>query len=402
MPSRRVLVWVAVALAVAVPAGLWLSQPPALPAIQPQPQPMVRMLQFSARVATASRVDLGATITGRVAEVRVQAGDSVRAGQVLLRLEQAELQAALAQAQAAQRQAAARLAGLRSTGRRGARAGVAQVESVLHQALAERDRTRALVAQGFVSAARLDEAERAVAVALAQREAAQAQDAAGAEDGADIAQARAALALAEAATQAAQARLAQAEIRAPADARVLVRSVEPGQIVQPGRALLALALAGPVRLVAQVDERALRELALGQPVQAEADAWPGRRFAARVLSIAPLVDAQRGAVEVKFEPQPPVPDFLREDMTLSLAVESGRRDAALVLPLAALRRDDGAATGEAWVLQDGRVQARALRLGLRSAEAVEVVQGLAAGETVLLDDRVPPGGRARADAAAGR
>ena len=130
---------------------------------------------------------------------------------------------------------------------------------------------------------------------------------------------------------------------------------QPGQIVQPGRALLSLALAGPTQLVALVDERFLEQLRVGQSAGVVADAFPGQRFAARVLSLAPAVDSQRGAVEVKFALEGAPPDFLREDLTVSIEVETGRRDAALVIPLAALR---GAAT--VLVAQGGRAQAREL------------------------------------------
>lgn len=118
---------------------------------------------------------------------------------------------------------------------------------------------------------------------------------------------------------------------------MLVRQVEPGQIVQPGKALLSLALAGPTQLVAQVDERFLDQLRPGQDAAVVADAFPGQRFAARLLSLAPAVNAQRGAIEVKFELVGAVPDFLREDMTLSVEVQTGRRESALVLPQSALR-----------------------------------------------------------------
>ena len=67
-----------------------------------------------------------------------------------------------------------------------------------------------------------------------------------------------------AAASAARARLAQTSLRSPADARVLLRTVEPGQIVQPGKALMSLALVGPTQLVAQVDERFLEQLRPGQ------------------------------------------------------------------------------------------------------------------------------------------
>ena len=355
---------------------------PQVDALVVQSAPLVRTLQFSARVATLSRVDVGSTVTGRVAQVRVTEGAPVRQGDMLVQLESDELRAALAQAVATERQAKARLEGLRSTGRTAAQAARAQADASLQAASASLARVQQLVAEGFYSPAQLDEARRAVDVARAQQLSAQAQLQANADAGTEVAQAQAQLALAQAATVAAQARLAQATLVAPADARVLVREVEPGQIVQPGKALLSLALAGPTQLVAQVDERFLEQLQLGQPAWVVADAFAGQRFAARVLSIAPAVDAQRGAIEVKFSIEQ-APAFLREDMTLSVEVETARRERTLVLSQAALRGPAGGDQASVLVLQDGRAQVRNVRLGLRTLDAVEVLDGLKEGDTVL-------------------
>ena len=409
MPRRSILTWAALAALLAGALAWWASRVPTVPALILHVAPLVRTLQFSGRVATLSRVDVGSTLTGRVLEVAVAAGDRVNQGDVLVRLESDELRAALAQAQASERQAAARLGGLRSTGRSSAQATVAQADSVLVAAQADLRRTQDLVAQGFLSAARLDEAQRAANVARAQQASARAQSAANAEQGTDVAQAQAQLALAASATTAARARLAQAVLSAPADARVLARLVEPGQIVQPGRALLSLALAGPLQLVAQVDERYVEQLQVGQVASVVADAYPDRRFTARVLSIAPVVDAQRGAIEVKFSLAQPPPEFLREDMTLSVEVETARRDAALVVPAAALRGNESATTSAMTsattsattavllIERDGRAQEREVRLGLRTLDAAEVLEGLAAGDTVLLGSAAKPGSRVRAD-----
>lgn len=337
--------WIAVlaVLALLAAVAVVLLRPPLVSALEVRPAPLVRTLQFSARVATVSRVDVGATLTGRVRRVLVEEGAQVRAGQPLVELEEDELRATLAQARAAQ----------------------VQAQATLRNSVVELDRTQALVAQGFVSASRSDEARRAADVARAQLQAA------------------------DATAQAAQARLSQARIVAPRDARVLARHTEPGQIVQAGKSLLALALAGPTQLEAQVDERFLEQLAVGQQAFVVADAFPERRFAARVLSLAPAIDAQRGSVEVKFALEGQAPAFLREDLTVSMEVLTGRRDSALVIPLAALR-------GPASVLvaQDGRAQLRTVRLGLRTMEAAEVLEGLAAGDLVLTG-AAEPGQRMR-------
>jgi HlyD family secretion protein len=328
-------------------------RPPPAQALQMQAGPLVRTLQFSARVATLSRVDIGSTLTGRVAQVRVREGAQVRRGDVLITLETDELKAAVAQAVAAQSQA----------------------DATLQVARATLTRAQQLVAQNFYSAAQLDEARRALDVALAQQ------------------------ASARAAIVAARARLEQAAILAPTAARVLSRQVEPGQIVQPGRALMSLALAGPTQITAQVDERFLDQLQVGQKAMVVADAFADQRFAAHVLSIAPVIDPQRGAIEVKFALEETPPAFLREDMTLSVEVETGRRERALVLPLTALL---GTASGapanpqaSVLVVQNGRVQERSVRLGLRTLDAVEILEGLAAGDVVLLQRTLQVGKRVR-------
>lgn len=389
--------WIIAALAVLMGLAYVGFSTRGVPAdvVEVKPRPLLRTLRFSARVATLSRVDVGSTITGRVAQVLVDEGARVRQGQKLVRLESDELRAALAQAVATERQARARLAGLRSTGRSASGAALDQAEATLRAARAELARQQQLVAQGFVSESRVDEARRAVEVAQAQQASARAQVQAGAESGTDIAQAQAQLALAQAATQAARVRLAQADVLAPADARVLSRQVEPGQIVQPGRALLSLALDGPTQLVAPVDERFLDQLQVGQPALVVADAFPGQPFPARVLSIAPAVDPQRGAVEVKLALQQRAPPFLREDMTLSVDVETGRRDRALVVPLSALRAPGGDGVERVLVLAGGRAQERRVRLGLRTLDAAEVTEGLHSGDLVLRRGILAPGDKVR-------
>lgn len=403
--GRGVLVAVAAVVVLGAAVLGWARwRGPVVDAFAVQAAPLVRTVQVSARVEALTRVDVGATLTGRVAEVLVREGDAVRAGQPLLRLETDELRATLAQARASEQQAQARLSGLRTTGRAQAQAALAQADAGVVAARAEMERAQALVAQGFVSGSRLDEARRALQVAEAQQANARAQVAANRDGGTDEVQAQAQWQAAKAATEAAQARLAQAELRAPTDGRVLTRDVEPGQIVQPGKALLALALAGPTVLVAQADERFLDQLATGQPATVVADAYAGQRFAARLSRIAPRVDAQRGAIEVKFEMTDAPPAFLREDMTLSVEVETARRDRALALPLAALRPGADEASATVLVAADGRAQARPVRLGVRTLQAVEVQDGLQDGELVLLGEasaQVQPGQRVRAKALTG-
>lgn len=399
MFTRRTLIRAMLALLlVAVVAGgtiAWRQRPVDVQVIEARYSPLVRSLRFSARVETLSRVDVGSTVTGRVLRVLATEGMQVRKDDLLLELESQELSAALAQAQASRQQALARLAGLRSTGRGSVQAALAQAQAAVTAAQAEFERVQQLVAQQFLSASRLDDARRSRDVAAAQLQAARSQVQAVSDTGTDVVQAQAQLQLADAGIAAAQARLAQTRLRAPADAQVLLRQVESGQIVQPGKALLTLALQGPTRLSAQVDERFLDQLALEQPAAVLADAYPGRRFAARVLSIAPAVDPQRGAIEVKFALVGDAPAFLREDMTLSIEVETGRRPRALVVPVAALIVGADPTRATLRVVQDGRIEQRDVRLGLRTLGAAEVRAGLSEGDEVVLRPVLADGTRVR-------
>lgn len=403
--GRRRGAWLLAAVLLLAAAGLaWRLQPVAVEAIAVRTQPLQRTLLFSARVETPARVEIGATVTGRVARVLVREGDEVAAGAPLVALEAEEQRAALAQAQASLAQAQARLAAQQAVSRPSADAALAQAEASLRAAERELQRTRELLAAGFISSARLDEAQRALDIARAQRDAARVQARAQRNEGAEAAAAHAQLQLAQAALEAARARLDQHTLRAPAPGRVIARGVEPGQIVQPGRALLTLAVQGPTELVAQVDERFLAQLEPGQRARVLADAYPGRPFEARLLRLAPGVDAQRGAVEVVFAPEGAAPGFLREDMTLSVEVVTGEREAALVLPLRALRdagpagddRHGSAGPATVLVAEDGRARLREVRLGLRTLDQVEITAGLSDGEAVLLAPALEPGTRVKA------
>ena len=137
------LAFLAVALAVA--AAWWSKRSIAVPAVAAQTQPLLRTLQVTARVATLSRVEVGATLTGRVQSVLVREGDTVRAGAPLVELETDELRAAWLQVVANEQQAKARLQGLRTTGRVTAEAGVAQADASVLAAQAGRSRLHARI-----------------------------------------------------------------------------------------------------------------------------------------------------------------------------------------------------------------------------------------------------------------
>lgn len=400
--SRR-LGWIVGAIVVVAGVAWWLLRPTAMPVVTVQAQALTRTLQFTARVESRERVDLGVTQTGRVERVLVREGDRVTAGQTLLVLEQQESKAALAQAEASLLQAQARLGSQQGLTLSTAQASLAQAEATWAAAQRDLQRTQELVAQGFFSQSRLDDARRAEQVARAQHDAARAQVQANQQQGPEQRNVLAQRQAAQAAVEVAQARLAQTVVRAPGDGQVLVRSVEPGQIVQAGKALLSVGVNGPIELLASVDERFLAQLQVGQAAKVVADAFPNQPFDAKVTRLAPGVNAQTGAVEVTLGVAAPVPAFLREDMTLSVEVVTGQRPQARVLPLQAvrdIRAGDGGELGTVMVVSEGRAMAQTVRLGLRTLDRVEVVSDLNEGAVVLRDPTVAEGQRVRVEPAA--
>lgn len=374
-------------------AGWVASRPAAVKVVALTESPLAQSLVFSGRVAALVRVELGATVTGRIAEVLVREGDRVQAGQLLARLDSDELSAQSDQAQASLQLARARVDGQHDLALPTSQATLAQASANLLAARQEAQRTRDLFARGFIAQARVDETERAVQVAQAQVDAARAGAKVNQGGGNEALQARLRVREAQAAAALAQARLQQTRIVAPTPGRIVLRSVDPGQIVQPGKMLFQFAADGSTQLLAQADEKFLGLLARGQSAQVVVDAYPAQPFEASVASIAPGIDAQRGTVEVKFAVPSP-PPFLREDMTLSLQVQVGRKERALTLPAGAVLGAGG--DGRVRAIADGRIVEQPVRIGLRTLERVEVLSGLARDALVLAEPlAAEPGTRAR-------
>jgi HlyD family secretion protein len=347
----------------------------------------------SGRVLAPARVDIGSTITGRVQRVAVREGARVTEGQLLVQLEQTELAAAVAQARAARDRARARVASVANLALPTARESQSQAESNVTLAAREFKRSQDLLAKGFISQSRVDEAERQLQVARSQLASATSQVSAQSAQGAEAQQARQQLAEAEAALELAQARLAQTEIRAPAAGVVLERLTEPGDIAQSSRRMMTLALDGPARLIVQVDEKNLPLLQAGRTALAAADAFPTERFEAQIAYISPGVDAARGTVELRLE-IPKAPAFLKSDMTVSIEVAGPLLKQIVLVPSDIVHQLQSDAPYV--VLDRGGLATKApVRVGVQMQGKAQLVSGVEAGERLVLTREVEPGVRLR-------
>jgi len=296
-------------------------------------------------------------------------------------LDAREIKAAVVQSQGALAQAEARLRQLNELTLPAARETLAQAKASLVDAQSTYDRTSSLFKNGFSPNSALDEAQKNLDVAKAQVRSAELQVFTASPGGSDYVVAETQVKQALATLEAAQSRLAYTTITAPRDGTLINRSVEMGTVVQAGKPLLVLAPNGISQLVIGVDERNLGLIALGEPALASADAFPDQKFEAKVSYINPSVDITRASVEVKLDVGTP-PSFLRQDMTVSVDIEVGRRDAVAVI---GTRYIHDLQSDTPWVLaaMNGRAVKRNVKIGLRGLNDVEILNGLALGDLII-------------------
>lgn len=382
---RRPVFWIALAALVLVAVFVILrARGPLVRVASVQTKDLEQHVVASGRVWVPTRVQVSAQTGGLVVAIGAIEGQHVKAGDLLIQIDDAEERAAVAQAKALVDQANARVEQLRRVGAIVATESLRQAESNLDRAQSDLERSTKLAESGAIPRAQLDDARRAVDIARAQRTAAEAQQLSSAPLGADSRVALTALLQAQAQLNAANVRLAQTRMTALHDGVVLSRSVEPGDVVQPARTLLVMAVDADAQLVFQPDERNLAFIALGQKARASADAYPDRLFDAEVSYIAPSIDPQRGSVEVRLRVIDP-PPFLKPDMTVSVDLAVATKAHALTLPQEAVR---GASTSTSWVwaLENGRLARRDVKLGIRGEGTVEILSGLSDGARVAIPD----------------
>lgn len=355
-------------------------QGPQVPAYQLQPFDLIQNVVATGRVISTSRAQVGSEITGIVTERRVKEGDRVQPGDILIVLRADDLFAKEKEAQAALDQ-------LRLARRPQAIAALAQAESQFAQATRETKRRTELLEKQSIAQEAVEQSKNALATARAAVEQARllVQSLAPDESEERILKERLA---------AAQAMLTKTVIRSEVSGTILTRNVEPGDLVQPaGKVLLEIARAGDTEILIPLDERNLATLALGQTASCIADAYPNKHFDAKVNFIAPTIDPQRGTVDIRLKVDP-VPDYLRQDMTVSVNILTGQATQALAVPNDALFNIRGT-QADVMVVRDGRAQRIGITLGLRGLANSQASSGLVAGEWVLQGSKIKEGERVR-------
>ncbi|MCW5752183.1 MAG: efflux RND transporter periplasmic adaptor subunit [Alphaproteobacteria bacterium] len=179
----------------------------------------------------------------------------------------------------------------------------------------------------------------------------------------------------------AQEALAQMTLTAPADGTVIRRDGEVGQLIQGGQALFWLSCCAPLRITAEVDEEDVPRLKPGHKVLVRADAYPDRVFEGEIAGMTPKGDPVARSFRVRISLPPETPLLI--GMTADCNIITEQRDDALLVP-------SGALAGESvFVIREGRLERRAVTVGIAGPEWTEIRSGLEEGERIVADAALP-------------
>ena len=297
-------------------------------------QPVADTVTVTGTVEPSRRASPGTKILGRVATVPVEEGQRVRSGQLLARLDDRDLRAAVHQAEAA----------------------VAMAEAQRTNALAQYERMQELIRRGAVTTKNLEDATAGYRVAEA-----------------GVAQAQANL-------DAARVTLGYAEVTSPLDGWVVTKRIEQGDMVAPGQPLFVVEDLEPVKVVAEVPERDVTGLAEGDVVRVELDALDLAEEA-RIERLVPSGDRQARTFELHtLLPNPE--GRLKSGMFARVQLSRGSREALLVPRDAVVAR--GQLEGLFVVDDQQRAHLRWVRTGSVIGDQVELLSGLSPGERFVL------------------
>jgi RND family efflux transporter MFP subunit len=313
------------------------------------------MATGTVRPEVGAEVKVGPRISGVLEELLVHVGDSVRAGDLLARLDDAKLRANV---QAAEAELAA------------ARAAVGRAETQVVRASALLARRETLANGGLVSAEDLELQQRDLDIAHAEAGAAQAR-----------------LRVAQTRLRSAQIELGYATIQAPISGTVTTVATREGEAVAASFTVptfVTIMDLDRLEVETYVDEVDIGKVAVGQEAEISLDAFPNETFAGEVCAVSPEARVRDNVVTYVVLVRITDGDrgLLRPQMTASITISAGARRGLLLVPIEAVRRDDA---GRPYVLvsRSDTAERRPVRLGQMYGSQVEVRSGLDEGEQAV-------------------
>jgi RND family efflux transporter MFP subunit len=338
-------------------------------------QSVRRAVDVVGTLAAVDQVTVSSETDGKVRKILADLGDQVRAGQVLIELDNERQQYSLEQQQAALARALAQygasdpqhLPEIERT------PDVQKARADLVQATQSFERANQLFKRTLISQQALDDAKTAL-------ESKQAGYDAALQTARNL---RASIQASEATMKLASRQLRDTEIRAPFDGFVERRLVNLGELVKAPMPVMAIVRLDPLKVTAEMPEKMAPWITAGRPLELHVDAYPTRTFSGKVTRISPAVNTSTRAFA--FEALVPNAEALLKPGTFArVHVESDRVDDVLTLPYAALQYRYG--VNRVFVVSGDRLAMRELQVGDRMGERIEIVSGVKEGEPVAVTD----------------
>ncbi|MHB8519296.1 MAG: efflux RND transporter periplasmic adaptor subunit [Limisphaerales bacterium] len=307
-------------------------------------------------------------IQERLAEVLVDQGDSVKSGQLLARLDDAETRQQVAIAEAT-------LAAARATVER-VRSDEDRARAVLKQAQQDHQRSTELLAGRITSQADFDKTAESLHVAEADLKRAQSA----------IVEAQSQVFTAEKTLLYQKEHLAFTEMRSPYDGLVTRRDRDPGGIVVPGASILQLVATNEIWVSAWVDETAMVGLNAGEPARIVFRSEPARSYAGEVARLGREADRETRefVVDVRVKE---LPQNWTIGQRAEVFIETGHKSGVVIIPHPYVLWREG--KPGVFVNDHDKAHWRDITPGIRSLNEIEVTQGLSAGEQIVK----PPAGQ---------
>lgn len=333
-------------------------------------QPIARFTRATGSLIAEEQADVAAETAGRVVSASVERGTSVAPGAELIRLSSTETDAQLKEAEANAAQIEARL-GI-SDGSAFDVKSVPEVQNAkasYELTQSEFARIKSLLDQRVVSQSEYDQRRTQAEAARQQYESAK-NGAAQQYQSLQAARARVAL-----------ARKANADtiVRAPFAGSVAERLVSIGDYVTRGTKVAIVVRTNPLRVKLTVPEQFISSVSMGQPVNFEVDAYPGRTFEGKVQYVSPSLQADQRALTIEAV-VPNANGELKPGLFATARIEQHERTPGVLVPASAVQTVAG--THRVFVVNNGKAEERIVTTGQAVGEAIEVTAGLKAGEQV--------------------
>ena len=363
--SVRSFKWLKVLAVVLMLAGIlyWLRfRPVPVQAYRVTKGDIVAEVMGTGTLEARVQTTVSSKIAGRIVQLLADQGDRVEAGQVLVRLDDSELVQQVEIARSALAAAKATVERVETDERR--------TKAVLDKVLRDHERNRKLFANKSISVNEIENSDKALTIAEA-----------------DYASTRAAsmekkksLIVAQNTLDYNLARLEDTVIKAPFKGLMVRRDREPGDVVVPGSSIFLLISTEELWVRAWVDETDMAKLSPDQPARIVFRSEPGRPYPGKVVRLGRETDRETRQFVVDVEVRS-LPGNWSVGQRAEVFIQSARKKDVLVIPSRLLLRDK-AGIG-VYVLSGGKASWRSLKTGLRGLEAVEVLEGLASGDTVI-------------------